>query len=212
MSRSLAISVGLITISLASCVQPSTEQTRPPVLYMARDTCDDPDAHVNCCFVGMPADLSSIMTIARQDEPGDRVVITGTVFRSDSTPYAGVLLYAYHTDNNGYYKQAGGESGFQRWHGRLHGWCETDVNGRYEIRTIRPGRYPVNLFPAHIHAAMKKPDGSASFYISDFVFSDDSLVNEEYLSGLKNMVGGSGVVELQRLDTGWMGNRDIVLE
>lgn len=214
MSRRFALtSVGLITISLASCVQPSAEQTRPSALYVARDTCDDPDAHVNCCFVGMPADLSSIMTIAQQDEPGERMVITGTILKNDSTPYAGVLFYAYHTDSKGYYRQGEGATGFQKWHGHLHGWCKTDNKGHYEIQTIRPGRYPVNLFPAHIHAAIKKPDSSPPFYISDFVFSDDSLVDDEYLSGLDGLAGGSGVVELRKQGDGiWRGIRDILLE
>ena len=65
--------------------------------------------------------------------------------------------------------------------------------------------------PAHIHAAIKKDDGQM-YWISDFVFKDDDLVNEKYLSGIVNMVGGTGVVNIQR-DAGgtWRGTRNIVL-
>ena len=84
----------------------------------------------------------------------------------------------------------------------------SDQNGYYEISTIKPARYPQNKFPAHIHAALKEP-GSKPYYINDFVFSDDSLVNFSYLSSL-TLQGGSGIIKLEKLGADKLvGNRNI---
>ena len=65
--------------------------------------------------------------------------------------------------------------------------------------------------PAHIHAAIKKKDGNM-YWISDFVFKDDGLVNEKYLSTIKGMVGGTGIVEVRKTaENKWIGKRNIVL-
>src|SRR5580658_5943982 len=46
-----------------------------------------------------PALLSSRTQIARDDEPGDRLVVEGQVFAPDGhTPAPGVTVYAYNTD------------------------------------------------------------------------------------------------------------------
>ena len=182
------------------------------IINVQIDTCDNPDAKINCCFVNMPSKLTNVMTIAGQNEPGDKLIITGTLFKSDGvTPYPNVILYAYHTDNSGYYSKKGNEKGFQKWHGHLHGWCKSDNDGKYELRTIRPARYPDNSMPAHIHAAFKSPGGQMD-YINDFVFKDDSLVNEKYLSSLFN-IGGTGVVDIQKTAKNiWAGKRDLILK
>ena len=175
------------------------------------DPCDDPDADVACCFSQVPDSLTPVMAIADSSEVGERLVLTGVVYQADGTsPYAGVLLYAYHTDHSGVYSDRGDERGIQSWHGHLHGWCKTDSSGHYEIRSIRPGRYPSNAVPAHIHAALREPDGR-TYWINDFVFADDDLVGETYVSSLTNP-GGTGVVTLERGADGVLrGGRDIVV-
>src|SRR5512134_1672562 len=48
-----------------------------------------------------PAALTSTMRIG-VGEPGERLVITGTIYQNDGrTPAAGVVLYAYHTNAAG---------------------------------------------------------------------------------------------------------------
>ena len=175
------------------------------------DTCDDPDAGVNCCFVNMPTNLTSTMNIVTQKEPGEKLSISGTIFKADGkTPYPNIIIYAYHTDTKGYYSKTGKETGFQKWHGRLHGWCKTDINGNYKINSIRPARYPGNNIPAHIHAAIINKQGKE--LISDFVFKDDNLVNEQYLKSVASMVGGTGVVKVIKSKNGiWIGQRNIIL-
>jgi protocatechuate 3,4-dioxygenase beta subunit len=151
------------------------------------------------------------MTIAGENEPGEKLEISGTIYKADGkSPYPDIIIYAFHTDNTGHYSKNGTETGVQKWHGRLYGWCKTDGNGQYKIETIRPARYPDNSMPAHIHAAIKK-DNEQIYWITDYVFRDDNLVNEKYLSSLSN-VGGTGVVDINKsAENTWTGKRDIVL-
>ena len=202
-----------LTYCLIACGQTSSpKQANQSNIQSLQDTCDNPDASINCSFVNMPSNLTSTLSIAEKDEPGEELIISGTVYKVDGrTPYPNVIIYAYQTDSKGYYSKKGTEKGAQKWHGYLHGWCKTDSNGYYKIQTIRPARYPDNSMPAHIHAAVKKEDGQM-YWISDFVFKDDDLVNEKYLSTIANMVGGSGVVEVHKnAENNWIGERDIVL-
>jgi protocatechuate 3,4-dioxygenase beta subunit len=208
---------GLYALALlVSCNEPSSSQ-KPPKTAITKhihpDSCDNPDADINCNFLNMPGNLTSVMQIAGKEEPGERLVISGTLFKADSeTPYPDVILYAYHTDQAGYYSKTGKETGVQKWHGHLHGWAKTDRNGRYEIRSIRPARYPGNTIPAHIHVAVKTGN-KQPYYVSDFVFKDDSLVNSPYISSVRDLPGGTGVVDLK--NTGkdsWAGKRDIFLK
>jgi protocatechuate 3,4-dioxygenase beta subunit len=94
-----------------------------------------------------PNRLSSQAQIARSEEPGERLAVAGRVFSPDGrTPAQGVTVYAYNTDAQGYY----GEN-HKEYPPRLYGWMKTDGDGRFELRTIRPGWYPGMQVPAHVH-------------------------------------------------------------
>ena len=81
------------------------------------------------------------------DEPGEALVVTGTVYQGDgTTPAAGVSLYAYHTDAAGLYSETNDNTD-----PRLKATVVTDAQGRYELRTIKPAPYPGGGVPAHIH-------------------------------------------------------------
>ena len=202
----------LLVLTFFSCGHTSSQRDDNQQILNARiDTCDDPDANISCCFINMPTTVTSTMTITNQKEAGEKLIIPGTTYKADGKAhYPNIILYAYHTDSKGYYSKNGTETGIQKWHGRLHGWLKTDSKGYYEIRSIRPARYPGNRIMAHIHAAIKPVDGQP-FYINDYVFKDDSLVNEQYLSRLTH-IGGTGVVDLKKEGNIWRGKRDIILE
>lgn len=179
-------------------------------LAIPPDTCDD-NENVRCCFVGMPDNLTSELRIAGKEEPGERLFLRGRVFKADGkTPYAGVIIYSYHTDAKGIYSKKGDETGIRRWHGRLHGWCRTDAQGWYSIHTIRPASYPNSQAPAHIHHVVREPDSSEPYYINDTVFEDDKFVDERYRTNEK---GSSGIIKVQRqADNTWAGKRFITLK
>jgi protocatechuate 3,4-dioxygenase, beta subunit len=150
--------------------------------------------------------------IAGPNEPGEPLVLSGRIYKTDGkTPAPGVVLYAYHTDNSGLYRAAKGATGWGTRHGRLRGWLKTDSTGRYEITTIRPKPYPNATVAAHVHPILKEP-GRREYWIDEYVFDDDKFVTEAYLSHQEKR-GGSGLVHLTRDAKGvWRGTRDIVLE
>jgi protocatechuate 3,4-dioxygenase beta subunit len=119
---------------------------------------------------GNPCKLAgTVATLAGADEPGERMIVTGTVYRSDgTTPAAGAIVYAYQTDKGGeYHIKPGGP--------RLQGWARTDSAGRYELRTIRPGAYPSRNTPAHVHFQLWD-GGLPRQWNEDLRFQDDPLV------------------------------------
>ena len=143
--------------------------------------------------------LSSSVRIAPPTEPGDRLVITGTMFRADGrTPAAGVVLFAYHTNAKGVYVERDGKP-----YG-LSGRVRTDAKGRYRIESIRPGAYPGRRDPAHIHLVVQA-EGRPDTYVDEIIFDDDPRTGP--YRGRK----GYAVVRLSRRGNVWAGVHDIVL-
>ena len=173
------------------------------------DKCDDPDAPIDCCFANMPKQLTSTMVIPDEGNKGEKLVINGTIYKKDKTPYPDVIIYAYHTDHEGVYSKKGDETGYQKWHGSHHGWCKTDKKGQYRIETIRPASYPKTIAPQHIHSALKVA-GNKPFYITDFLFKDDPNLPQN-LQNKYSLHGGSGVVDVNNVGDAWIGRRDIIL-
>ncbi len=144
--------------------------------------------------------LTSNVRIAALSEPGDRMVINGTVYRADGrTPAAGVVLLAYHTNAKGIYPPKAGDE-----RGTLQGQLRTDAKGRYRIDTIRPGGYPRSEAPAHIHLVVQ-PEGKPEAYVDEVVFDDDPRTNG--VRGRK----GFAVVKVGKRDGVWTGVHDIIL-
>ena len=93
-----------------------------------------------------PAQKSSRADIVSKDEPGQRLIVAGQVFAPDDGTVAGVTVYAYNTDAQGYYG-----ANHTEYPPRLYGWMKTDAQGRFELHTILPGHYPNMHIPAHVH-------------------------------------------------------------
>jgi protocatechuate 3,4-dioxygenase beta subunit len=114
----------------------------------------------------------SRIALAPQGEPGQPLLVEGTVFRPDGkTPAAGVVLYVYHTDAKGLYNRLPGQPP------RLRGWMKTDASGRYRYRTIRPAPYPLRSIAAHVHTQLWG-GGAPVQYNEDLVFADDRFLEE----------------------------------
>ena len=121
-----------------------------------------------------PAQVGSTARIAPEGEPGVPMAIHGRVFGTDgTTPLAGAIVFAYHTDRTGIYDER--SAGPHSW--RLKGWAKTDADGRFEFRTIRPGAYPQNNQAAHVHFTLFTPDGSR-YHAGELEFEDDTLIPE----------------------------------
>lgn len=157
-------------------------------------------------------DLTWSARMAESTEPGERLVLTGTVYAVDgTTPAKDVIVYAYQTNAEGVYPTRDDEKGWARRHGYLRGWIKTDENGRYRFDTIKPGSYPGRSAPAHIHMTVKEP-GKQEYWIDDVVFDDDPFLTNADREEQSNR-GGAGIVSLSRTQDGaWSAVRDIVLE
>ena len=103
-------------------------------------------------------------------EPGDVLVVSGTVYGPDCrTPLPGALLDVWQADHAGLYEIKEPETLTDRGQFRLRGRLLSDAQGRYEIETIVPGRYPIppglpgleryagRTRPAHIHFIVMHP-------------------------------------------------------
>lgn len=158
------------------------------------------------------ATLKSSAIIASPDEPGERLVLTGRVFKPDGrTPASGVVVYIHHTNAEGVYPSRPGDTGWARRHGYLRGWVITDDSGTYRFETIRPAPYRTRTDPAHIHMFVKEPDRQ-EYWIDDVLFTDDPLVTDR-VRRHQQQRGGPGIVTPRRNEAGvWIVQRDIILE
>jgi protocatechuate 3,4-dioxygenase, beta subunit len=161
-------------------------------------------------YVGMPKDINAVDTSKGWAESGRKLVITGTVYKSDGqTPASDVILYYWQTDDNGLYSTADGINQNAKPHGRIRGWMKTGVNGVYALYTIRPAAYPGSQNPEHIHVVVKEPNLN-EYYIDEFVFDNDPFLTPDIRKHHENR-GGSGV--LKTVDDGAVqtANHDIIV-
>lgn len=170
------------------------------------DTCED----CQMMFDGMPESIKSSTTIAPSNEPREKLIITGTIYKLDGkTPASDVILYVYHTDAKGFYSSSPDQAHAKR-HGHLRGWVKTGADGKYSITSIRPGAYPSNRAAQHIHPIIKEPNLSL-YWIDEYLFHDDPLLGEEEKNRQEKR-GGNGIIHLTKNAQGvWIGHRDIIL-
>lgn len=79
-------------------------------------------------------------SMATYDDHGQPAVVRGRVLSTDGRPLAGAVLDVWQSAATGFYAvQQPVEQGL----GNLRGRYRTHVDGRYEIRTVRPVPYPI---------------------------------------------------------------------
>jgi protocatechuate 3,4-dioxygenase beta subunit len=135
----------------------------------------------------------SVDTLSDFNETGPRIRINGTVYKSGGKePAEGVILYVYHTNQEGIYPTDRTSTGWGRRHGTIRGWVKTNSDGRYTFYTLKPASYPGGSDPAHIHATVLEPNGHY-YWIEDFLFGDDPLLTSERIRR-SHPRGGDGFV------------------
>lgn len=144
------------------------------------------------------------------NEKGPKMVLRGKVYKQDGkTPAEGVIVYMYHTDQQGIYKAAEGAKGWGQRHGYIRSWTKTNTKGEYVIYTLKPAPYPKEKFAAHIHVTIKEP-GKNPYWIDEFLFEGDPYITKQEKSpdaprgshGLIKLTDNKGILE---------GKRDIIL-
>lgn len=111
-------------------------------------------------------------------EPGETLVVSGVVQDGGGKPIKDAILYVYHTNKDGIYAWTGGNtaSAGDSLHPRLFGYLHTGTDGKYEFKTIRPGGYPGNGPPAHVHYEVTAPGFEER--VTELMFSDDPRMDE----------------------------------
>ena len=201
----------LLMVALAGChalPKADTQQAAGPGANgMVGGGCDG----CELMYMGMPASINAVDTSAGWHEPGQKLLVTGTVLQPDGrTPAPNVIIYYWQTDQNGAYSPVAGLDKRVREHGHIRGWVKTGADGRYTLYTNRPGPYPGRDSPAHIHPSVKEPGIDPEYYIDDFVFDDDRLLTGAKRKALPNR-GGSGILRVLHQGDLQVAERNIVL-
>jgi protocatechuate 3,4-dioxygenase beta subunit len=132
----------------------------------------------------VPADAPSVarlgpgMELARTAETvakgrsGQRLVVSGTVYRADcATPLAGASIEVWQTNAGGEYGPGQGGGDMRCCY--LAAALRSDERGRYELHTVMPGHYKgePDPPPAHIHFEVRHPD--ADGLLTELLFEGD---------------------------------------
>lgn len=152
----------VIALFCLACGQPSAQQVKPK---------ENPPA-------GKPGTGNeSKTTLVTDEEPGQRMIISGTVYAKDGeTPLAGVTVYVYQTDDRGYYAP---HDAMDNKNPRLNGTMVTGTEGRYEFTTIKPGPYPGGGTPAHVHYVLTAP--GLKTLKQELHFAGDPYLSKKYV-------------------------------
>jgi len=155
--------------------------------------------------------LESMAWLPDWKDKGFKLAVNGTVFKADGvTPAAGVIIYIYHTDQNGIYTKKGDETGWGKRHGYLRGWMKTNEKGEYKFFTLKPASYPNSKAPAHIHVTIKEP-GRNEYYIDEYLFDDDPFLTMEERNRQPGR-GGNGILKTVEVEKGFLkAERNIYL-
>ena len=140
-----------------------------------------------------------------------RIIVSGTVYLPDGkTPAKGVILYIYHTNQQGLYQANKSATGWGKHHGYNRIWLTTDENGYYAYYTLKPAPYPNRSEPAHIHYTVLEPRGYY-YWLGSCRFAGDSLLTYEEINPQHPRGGSSGLLTLKKEHGIWVGQRDIIL-
>ncbi len=195
--RHVVLGAAALGFAIPACAQPQVRRDlyNGELDYLAKE------------YAGRAEALPASLQLSPANEPGERMSISGRCFSwQTGKPAAGVIIYAYHTDNSGSYH--GGPAGTR--HARLRGWMRTGEDGAYAFTSIKPAPYPDRSMPAHIHLTVLEP-GLPPYWIDDIVFEGEFRVDPSYRAAQGNR-GGDGIIRLKRSNGLWTGTRDIRLE
>lgn len=208
--RILSITLTVLTLSLTGCRVQTNESNsntnaNRQIVGGGCDGCE-------IMYVDIPHVINATDTSSGWFEKGQKLIITGTVYKLDGkTPAPNVIIYYWHTDHDGYYAYKAGLDEKARQHGHLRGWIKTDQNGKYSIYTIRPTPYPNDILPAHIHLSIKEPNIANEYYAEDIVFDDDKLLINYLKKYPMQYRCGSGIVRILLNDEVQVAEHDLVL-
>lgn len=130
------------------------------------------------------------LKLASDDEPGQKLMLRGSVLSSDCrTPLPGTLIEIWQANDEGNYdKKRPGDFLESAPPFRLRGMMHTDAKGRYEIQTIIPGAYPI---PPGV-PGLEQYGGltrARHIHIRVLPFLNEALTTQLYFNGDEHLPG-----------------------
>jgi protocatechuate 3,4-dioxygenase beta subunit len=132
-----------------------------------------------------PEDSDADLTLIRghsQRAAGQVVEISGRVLTPDGKPIAGATIEIWQANHQGRYAHPGDSNPAPLDpHFQGYAMLRTDGEGRYQLRTIKPGAYPASsgwTRPPHIHFDVR---GKASREVTQMFFPGESLNDRDRL-------------------------------
>ncbi|MEO5967386.1 MAG: hypothetical protein ABIP68_00125 [Ferruginibacter sp.] len=154
--------------ALLSCKGQTTQPAANKIVGGGCDGCE-------LMYVGMPKKILSESSTIGWANGNQKLILKGKIFLIDgTTPAPNVIVYYWHTDEQGVYSSDNQTPEKANRHGKLRGWVKSDELGNYTIKTSRPAAYPNNIIPQHIHISIKEPSIKNEYY-ADLYFDDDPL-------------------------------------
>jgi len=139
-------------------------------------------------------------SIARSNTPGVPLDVRGVVRDAQGRPVAGAIVDAWQASPVGLYENQDPAQDEMNLRGRF----ETDAEGRYHFRTVRPAGYPVptdgpcgDLLraqqrhpnrPAHLHFMVSKP-GHKVLISQVFADDDENLESDPVFGVTRRLIG-----------------------
>lgn len=152
----LRLGLGLGSLVLPSCSRGSSVAAPRDALAPTPHVDDGDDAPPESCVATADniegpfykAGAPNRATLVAPRDPGERLVLTGTVRNTRCEPIAGAVLDIWHADARGDYDNDG-------W--GLRGTLTTDALGRWRLDSIVPGRYlnGRRYRPSHVHFKLR---------------------------------------------------------
>ncbi len=119
-----------------------------------------------------PRGAPSAVTLAGQDEPGERVVVFGKAVNGNTqAPLPGVSVFVFHADKEGLYSRDGKNDSHNP---RIRGAIRSATDGSYRFDTTRPGSYRNN--PAHIHYIVTADGFKDRMF--EVIFADEPFLDD----------------------------------
>ena len=197
------LSIILVTVLLSSCANSQNRDMR----RLTGGPCEGCEA----IFEYGDELLSPTDMLPDFHKEGVKIKVEGTIYQNDGkTPANNVILYIYHTNQNGMYAPAENAEGWAKIHGYNRGWIRTDETGRYAFYTLKPAPYPNRSEPAHIHCTILEPNGKY-YWLNSYHFKGDDLLTNNEINPDTPRGGSSGLLTLIKEGDIWVGTRNIVL-
>lgn len=194
----------LFTVLLLSSCSNAQQKVKPKLVGAPCEGCE-------AIFEYGDKELTNTDTLPDFDKEGVKIKVEGTIYQTDGkTPASNIILYVYHTNQEGIYAPRKDAKGWAKKHGYNRTWLKTDKDGRYSFYTLKPAPYPNRTDPAHIHYIILEPNGKY-YWLGSCHFEGDSLLTNNEINPDSPRGGSSGLLSLKKEGRLLVGKRDIVL-